>query len=85
METIQCYLRLGFTTEQISSFLNCVLRHKEALCTEITPLYERKLLELNEQLESLLELKEQLESRFQQIKAVLTDNVPAPIGGIAKW
>lgn len=84
VETIQCYIRLGFTTEQISGFLNCVLKHKEAFCTEITPLYEQKLHELDEQLHSLLTLKEQLESRFRQIQTVLSDNAPAPLGGIAK-
>ncbi|WP_426455196.1 MerR family DNA-binding protein [Paenibacillus sp. S-38] len=68
IKTIQFYLSLGFTTEQIAGFLNCVLKYQEALCTEIKPLYEKKIRDLNIQIKQLLELRERLESRFHQIE-----------------
>jgi DNA-binding transcriptional MerR regulator len=39
VQTIQFYLALGISTEQIKSFLNCVLQNKEVFCTEVLPIY----------------------------------------------
>ncbi|UUZ79571.1 MerR family transcriptional regulator [Paenibacillus sp. P26] len=67
VETIQFYLKLGLSTEQIASFLHCVLMNKEVFCQEILPVYRQKLAEINEQLELLTQLKSNLEERIQSI------------------
>ena len=53
VRTIQFYLSLGLSTEQISSFLQCVLINKEAFCSEILPIYKQKLLEIDQQITQL--------------------------------
>src|SRR2546427_291188 len=68
VKTIHFYINLGFTTNQIASFLNCVLQHREAFCTEVKPIYEKKINELDEQIKALAEIKEKLALRFQHIQ-----------------
>jgi DNA-binding transcriptional MerR regulator len=67
VNTIQFYLSLGLTTEQISSFLHCVLKNKEAFCKEIMPIYQQKLAEINQQLHLLAQMKSNLEERIHSI------------------
>lgn len=67
VNTIQFYLSLGLTTEQISGFLHCVLMNKEAFCKEILPVYEQKLEEIDNQLELLTRIKSNLEERIRSI------------------
>lgn len=67
VRTIQLYLGLGLTTEQIASFLHCVLKNKEAFCREVLPIYEQKLAEINTQIELLQNIKSNLEERIQSI------------------
>ncbi|MCZ8523410.1 MULTISPECIES: MerR family transcriptional regulator [Paenibacillus] len=69
IKTIQFYLSLGFTTEQIAGFLNCVLKHQEAFCTEVKPLYEKKIQALTVEIKQLLELKARLEERFSRLES----------------
>ncbi|WP_248929693.1 MerR family transcriptional regulator [Paenibacillus hamazuiensis] len=64
---IRFYLGLGLTTEQISSFLHCVLMNKEAFCREIVPVYKKKLEELERQIHQLTEIKSNLEERMRSI------------------
>ncbi|TCZ80997.1 MerR family transcriptional regulator [Paenibacillus albiflavus] len=69
VNTIQFYLKLGLSTEQISRFLQCVLISKEAFCKEVMPIYQARLKELNEQINQLTLIKSNLEERIQAIQA----------------
>lgn len=67
VRTIQLYLNLGLSTEQISSFLHCVLTSKEAFCKEVFPVYRQKLAEIEAQILQLQNIKSNLEERMQSI------------------
>lgn len=74
VRTIQFYLNLGLSTEQIAGFLHCVLKNKEAFCEEVLPVYESKLKEIAAQIKQLEQIKTNLEDRIQSIQAErLTD------------
>jgi DNA-binding transcriptional MerR regulator len=68
VKTIQLYLGLGLTTDQIVSFLHCVLLKKEAFCTEVLPVYLTKLAEIESQIKQMQEIKSNLEERIRSIK-----------------
>lgn len=68
VRTIKLYLALGLSTEQISSFLHCVLQNKEAFCSEVLPVYERKLAEIDERLAELTQLRSNLVDRIRSIR-----------------
>jgi DNA-binding transcriptional MerR regulator len=68
VRTIQLYLALGISTEQIASFLNCVLKNKEAFCEEVLPIYELKLKEIDDQIHLLNQIKSNLEDRIRSIQ-----------------
>lgn len=67
VRTIQFYLGLGLSTEQISGFLHCVMKNKEAFCNEVLPIYRQKLSEIEEQIHLLQIIKSNLEERVQSI------------------
>lgn len=67
IRTIQLYLNLGLSTEQIAGFLQCVMMNKEAFCQEIVPIYRQKLEELEAQIKLLQGIKSNLEERMQSI------------------
>jgi DNA-binding transcriptional MerR regulator len=67
VQTIRFYLQLGLSTEQISSFLHCVLMNEEAFCQEVLPIYLKKLSELDEQIHQLSQIKSNLEERIRSI------------------
>ncbi len=67
VNTIKFYLELGLSTEQISGFLHCVLKNKEAFCKEVLPVYKKKLAEINEQIQLLTRIKANLEERIHFI------------------
>jgi DNA-binding transcriptional MerR regulator len=67
VRTIQLYLSLGLSTEQIAGFLHCVLKNKEAFCKEVLPLYRQKLAEIDDQIKLLQNIKSNLEDRIQSI------------------
>jgi DNA-binding transcriptional MerR regulator len=69
VRTIQLYLRLGLSTDQIAGFLHCVLKNKEAFCREIMPVYETKLRELDEQIASLSAIRSNLIERIEAIRS----------------
>jgi DNA-binding transcriptional MerR regulator len=71
VNTIQFYLSLGLTTEQISSFLYCVMMNKEAFCREVLPVYRKKLNEIDGQLRLLNQIKSNL---VERIEAMLAEN-----------
>lgn len=68
VRTIQFYLALGITTEQIASFLHCVLKNKEAFCEEVLPIYERKLKEIDDQIQQLNQIRSNLQDRIRSIQ-----------------
>lgn len=67
VRTIQLYLNLGFSTEQIAGFLHCVLKNKEAFCQEVFPVYRQKLSEIEAQIHLLNNIKSNLEERMRSI------------------
>jgi len=67
VRTIQLYLNLGLSTEQIAGFLHCVLKNKEAFCQEVLPVYRQKLSEIETQIHLLQNIKMNLEDRIQSI------------------
>ncbi|EPY06233.1 MerR family transcriptional regulator [Paenibacillus alvei TS-15] len=67
VRTIQFYLSLGLTTEQIAGFLQCVLKNEEAFCQEVLPIYEQKLAEIDEQIHLLQSIKSNLQERIRFI------------------
>ncbi|MCZ8521986.1 MULTISPECIES: MerR family transcriptional regulator [Paenibacillus] len=69
VRSIQFYLSLGLTTEQIAGFLQCVMKNKEAFCREVLPVYEKKLAEMNEQIELLTRIRSNLIERIDAIHA----------------
>ncbi|KIL41233.1 MerR family transcriptional regulator [Gordoniibacillus kamchatkensis] len=68
VNTIQFYLRLGFSTDEIEGFLNCVMKNKEAFCEEILPMYEQKLAEIDRQLHQLGQIRSNLVERMEAIR-----------------
>ncbi|WP_199623239.1 MerR family transcriptional regulator [Paenibacillus alkalitolerans] len=65
--TIQFYLSLGLSTDQIAGFLHCVMKNKESFCKEILPVYQKKLEEINSQIDLLNAIKSNLEERIASI------------------
>jgi DNA-binding transcriptional MerR regulator len=68
VRTIQFYLSLGLTTEQIASFLHCVLKNKEAFCQEVLPIYKQKLREIDDQIILLNGIRANLVDRIRSIQ-----------------
>jgi DNA-binding transcriptional MerR regulator len=67
VRTIQLYLQLGLSTEQIAGFLHCVLKNREAFCNEVLPIYREKLAEIDSQIQLLQSIKSNLEDRIRSI------------------
>lgn len=67
VQTIQLYLQLGLTTEQIAGFLHCVLKNREAFCKEVLPIYQQKLKEIDGQIKQLESIKSNLQERIDSI------------------
>lgn len=69
VNTIQFYIRLGLSTDEIAGFLQCVLLNKEAFCQQVLPVYQHKLEEISRQIEQLQMIKSNLEERITFIQA----------------
>lgn len=69
VNTIQFYIKLGLSTEEISGFLQCVLLNKESFCAQIVPVYQHKLEEINKQIEQLQMIQSNLRERVASIQA----------------
>ncbi|GIP23287.1 MULTISPECIES: MerR family transcriptional regulator [Paenibacillus] len=67
VRTIQFYLGLGLSTEEIAGFLQCVLKNKEAFCREVLPVYQQKLAEIDDQIHLLKNIRSNLEERIRSI------------------
>lgn len=68
VRTIRLYLSLGLNTEQIASFLHCVMKSKEAFCEEVLPVFEKKLSEIDGQIRLLSEIRSNLIDRIASIR-----------------
>lgn len=71
VNTIKFYIDLGLTTEQISGFLQCVLKNKEAFCLDIFPIYKSKLEEVDRQIVLLTNIRSNL---LERIQSILSEN-----------
>ncbi|WP_219835750.1 MerR family transcriptional regulator [Paenibacillus sp. R14(2021)] len=67
VRTIQLYLNLGLSTEEIKGILHCVLKNKEAFCEEVLPIYQQKLKEIDEQIQLLSGIRRNLIDRINSI------------------
>ncbi|TVX92395.1 MerR family transcriptional regulator [Paenibacillus agilis] len=76
IQTIQLYLGLGLTTEQIKDILFCQFpdqqekqehADKGLYCAEVLQLYEAKLREINSQINSLNDAKSALVEKINQM------------------
>jgi DNA-binding transcriptional MerR regulator len=68
VKTIQFYLSLGFSTDEIENFLNCVMISKEAFCEQVLPMYEQKLEGIDRQIQQLNQVRSNLLERIEFIK-----------------
>ncbi|MFK7691850.1 MerR family transcriptional regulator [Paenibacillus sp. HJGM_3] len=69
VRTIQLYIQLGLSTDEIAGFLQCVLLNKESFCRQVLPVYRNKLEEIDRQIEQLQQIKMNLEERIAFIQA----------------
>jgi DNA-binding transcriptional MerR regulator len=76
VKTIQFYLSLGFSTDEIENFLNCVMISREAFCEQILPMYEQKLQVIDKQLHQLNQVRSNLLERIDFIKEDQKQQVP---------
>ncbi|MDR9853444.1 MerR family transcriptional regulator [Paenibacillus sp. VCA1] len=67
VRTIQLYLNLGLSTDEIAGILQCVLMNKEAFCVEVLPIYQLKLQEIDKQIELLTSIRQNLTDRIDAI------------------
>ncbi|UUZ90096.1 MerR family transcriptional regulator [Paenibacillus sp. P25] len=72
IRTIQIYLGLGLTTDEIEQVLNCKDNYPQAeideYCGEMLEAYEKKLAEINRQMNTLAVVQQRLEKQIGQMK-----------------
>ena len=72
VKTIQLYLGLGLTTEDIEQVLNCGDEYPDykmdEYCDEMLEVYEQKLSEINKQMHSLAVVQQRIEQQIRQMK-----------------
>lgn len=70
VKTIQLYLGLGLTTDNISQIIDCptLSQTNYPLCKEAYKLYKAKLDEVNEQIETLHTIQSKLRERIRQME-----------------
>jgi len=63
IRSIQLYLKLGFTTDEIRSLFQCEVASPDdyEYCEEMQEIYEEKLRKVQSQIDSMLQLKRLLE------------------------
>ncbi|MFF2888525.1 MerR family transcriptional regulator [Paenibacillus sp. NPDC057967] len=66
VQSIQLYLKLGFTTDEIRSLFQCDAAAPDdyEYCEEMQEIYEEKLRKVNSQIDSMLQLKRLLERQI---------------------
>ncbi|WP_261130510.1 MerR family transcriptional regulator [Bacillus sp. Marseille-Q3570] len=74
IQTIQMYLGLGLTTDQVKAILFCErpenkeIKEKDEYCDELLEMYQEKLQEVRSQIEALSEAQTQLEQQISRMK-----------------
>ncbi|SFL75251.1 MerR family transcriptional regulator [Pelosinus propionicus] len=70
VKTIQLYLNLGFSTDNIAQIINCptLPQNDRPLCKEAYKLYKVKLDEVNKQLEILHSIQLRLQERMKEFE-----------------
>lgn len=72
IKTIQIYLGLGLTTEQIEEIFSChdskYVEEYDELCEEMASVYKEKLVEINRKINTLAIVKHRLEKQIKQFK-----------------
>ncbi|MGY4691707.1 MerR family transcriptional regulator [Salibacterium sp. K-3] len=78
IKTIQLYLGLGLTTDQIEEILHCQRNNQQPemdnLCDDLLETYEQKLDEVNHQMETLATVKQRLEKQIGHFKERKADH-----------
>ncbi|GAA0359708.1 MerR family transcriptional regulator [Bacillus horti] len=74
VKTIQIYLGLGLNTDQIEEMISCTdycpELEMDELCSEMLEVYEKKLKEINQQMDTLAHVKRRLEEEIAKFKEV---------------
>ncbi|WP_096187202.1 MerR family transcriptional regulator [Evansella halocellulosilytica] len=72
IQTIQLYLNLGLTIDQIDVIINCDADYPQqemyGICEEVLEAYEEKLEEVSHQINTLATVKQRLEDQIEDIK-----------------
>lgn len=70
VKTIQLYLSLGLTTEEIAEIIECpvVFQSNRPLCKAAYDLYRTKLTAVNKQIDLLQNVRMQLEERIREFE-----------------
>ncbi len=75
IKTIQIFLALGLTTEEIEQVLNCHHTYPEEeieeFCEEMLGMYEEKLSVINRQMNTLATVQQRLENKINKMKEKL--------------
>ncbi|MDQ6418394.1 MerR family transcriptional regulator [Paenibacillus sp. LHD-117] len=81
IRSIQLYLKLGFTTDEIRSLFQCEVASPDdyEYCEEMQEIYEEKLRKVKDQIDSMLQLKRLLERQVALTLASKTQNLRASI------
>ncbi|MEK5056876.1 MerR family transcriptional regulator [Paenibacillus shunpengii] len=81
IRSIQLYLKLGFTADEIRSLFQCEVASPDdyEYCEEMHEIYEEKLRKVKGQIDSMLQLKRLLERQVALTLASKTENLRASV------
>lgn len=81
IRSIQLYLKLGFTADEIRSLFQCEVASPDdyEYCEEMQEIYEEKLRKVKGQIDSMLQLKRLLERQVALTLASKTQNLRASV------
>ncbi|WP_077602936.1 MerR family transcriptional regulator [Oceanobacillus sojae] len=71
VKTIQLYFNLGLSTDEIKEIVDCdpfVFPYEQLICDDVLELYQNKLTEVEQQINTLKEVKSRIESRIQKVE-----------------
>jgi len=81
IRSIQLYLKLGFTADEIRSLFQCEVASPDdyEYCEEMQEIYEAKLRKVNSQIDSMQQLKRLLERQVALAAASKERNLQLPV------
>ena len=81
IRSIQLYLKLGFTTDEIRSLFQCEVASPDdyEYCEEMQEIYEEKLRKVKKQIDSMLQLQRLLERQVALTVANKEQNLRASV------